>query len=144
VGPRNFALLAHRYADGEIPPVPLRAFDIPARWDALWFSHRLRIRSPNSKGEVIMSEQTNKPAAKINLYPVSSTIWRNQNAKGAFFYTAQFERSYRDEAGKWQTSSTFNAQDLLLLAKAANEAESEIRRLRAADRTSDQSEDEAA
>jgi hypothetical protein len=91
-----------------------------------------------------MSEQTNKPAAKINLYPVSSTIWRNQNAKGAFFYTAQFERSYRDEAGKWQTSSTFNAQDLLLLAKAANEAESEIRRLRAADRTSDQSEDEAA
>jgi hypothetical protein len=84
-----------------------------------------------------------KPASKLNLHPISCAIWRNQNAKGVF-YTAQFERSYRDEAGKWQTSSTFNAQDLLLLAKAASEAESEIRRLRAADRTADQSDEEAA
>ena len=84
-----------------------------------------------------------KPAAKINLYPVSAIIWKNAGPKGVF-YSVAFERSYKDDSGKWQSSSTFNAQDLLLLAKAANEAESEIRRLRAADRSSEQSEDEAA
>jgi len=89
-----------------------------------------------------MSEQ-NKPASRIQLFPVSAIIWKNAGPKGVF-YSVAFERSYKDESGKWQTSSTFNAQDLLLLAKAANEAESEIRRLRAADRNSEQSDEEAA
>ena len=86
---------------------------------------------------------TKKPAARIQLFPVSAIVWRNQTPKGVA-YSVTFERSYKDQAGKWQTSASFNASELLLLAKAANEAESEIRRLRAADRTSDQSEDEAA
>jgi hypothetical protein len=60
------------------------------------------------------------------------------------FYAVTFERSYRDDSGQWQTSSNFNQQELLLLAKAADQAESEIRRLRAEDRSSDQAEDEAA
>ena len=64
---------------------------------------------------------TKKPAAKISLYPVSAAIWRNQNQKGVF-YSVTFERSYKDDAGKWQTSSTFNASDLLLLAKVADQA----------------------
>ena len=84
-----------------------------------------------------------KPAAKINLYPVSAIIWRNPTPKGVF-YAVTFERSYRDDSGQWQTSSNFNQQELLLLAKAADQAESEIRRLRAEDRSSDQAEDEAA
>jgi hypothetical protein len=84
-----------------------------------------------------------KPAARINLHPVSAAIWRNQNQKGVF-YSVTFERSYKDDAGNWQTSSSFNAGELLLLAKAADQAESEIRRLRASDRTSELSEDEAA
>jgi hypothetical protein len=83
------------------------------------------------------------PAAKISLYPVSCAIWRNQNAKGVF-YSASFERSYKDDAGKFQTSSTFNASDLLVLSKVADLADSKIRELRASDRQSDQSEDEAA
>jgi len=89
------------------------------------------------------SEQNNKPASRIQMFPVSAIIWRNQTPK-SLAYSVTFERSYKDQAGKWQTSTSFNANELLLLAKAANEAESEIRRLRAADRTSDQSEDEAA
>jgi hypothetical protein len=86
---------------------------------------------------------TKKPAAKINLHPVSAAIWRNQNPKGVF-YSVSFERSFKDDAGKWQTSSTFNASDLLLLAKVADLAETRIRELRASDRQSEHSDEEAA
>lgn len=85
---------------------------------------------------------TKKPAAKISIHPVSAAIWRNQNQKGVF-YSVTFERSYKDDAGKWQTSSTFNANDLLLLAKVADQAHSEIVKLRVNDRQAD-TEDEAA
>lgn len=89
-----------------------------------------------------MSDQK-KPAAKVQLYPLSAAIWRNQNQKGVF-YSVTFERSYKDDAGKYQTSSTFNASDLLLLAKVADLAETKIRELRAVERQSDQADDEAA
>ena len=85
---------------------------------------------------------TKKPAAKISIHPVSAAIWRNQNQKGVF-YSVTFERSYKDDAGKWQTSSTFNTNDLLLLAKVADQAHSEIVKLRVNDRQAD-TEDEAA
>jgi hypothetical protein len=86
---------------------------------------------------------TKKPAKKINLHPVSAAIWRNQNPKGVF-YSVTFERSFKDDAGKWQTSSTFNASDLLLLAKAADLAHSDIYKLRANDRQNDQADEDAA
>ena len=89
-----------------------------------------------------MSDQK-KPAAKVTLYPVSAAIWRNQNQKGVF-YSVTFERSYKDDSGKYQTSSTFNASDLLLLAKVADQAHSEIFKLRTNDRQSDQPDEEAA
>jgi hypothetical protein len=85
---------------------------------------------------------TKKPAAKVSLHPVSAAIWRNQNPNGVF-YSVTFERSYKDDAGKWQASSTFNANDLLLLAKVADQAHSEIFKLRANDRQA-QADDEAA
>ena len=86
---------------------------------------------------------TKKPAARVTFHPVSAAIWRNQNPKGTF-YSVSFERSYKDEAGKFQTSSTFNPTDLLLLAKVADLAETRIRELRASDRQSDQADEEAA
>jgi hypothetical protein len=130
VGSRNFALHAHRCADGKIPAIPLRAFDIPASGDALCFLHRLRSCSLSTKGNTM--SDTKKPAAKVNCFPVSAAIWRNSTPKGTF-YSVTFERSYKDDSGKWQTSSTFNANDLLLLAKAADQAHSAIYSLRASD-----------
>jgi hypothetical protein len=84
-----------------------------------------------------------KPAAKVTLHPVSAAIWRNQNQSGVF-YSATFERSYKDEDGKWQRTSTFSASDLLLLAKVADQAHSEIYKLRGNDRQASQPEDDAA
>jgi len=89
-----------------------------------------------------MSENK-KPAAKINLHPVSAAIWRNQNQKGDAFYSVTFERSYKDENGKWQSSSSYSISELLLLSKIADLAHSEIYKLRANDRDAN-AEDEAA
>jgi hypothetical protein len=86
---------------------------------------------------------TNKPVAKVQLYPVTGSIWRNQTSKSAF-YSVSFERSYKDDAGKFQTSSTFNAGDLLVLSKVADLCDTKIRELRAADRQSEQADEEAA
>ena len=83
-----------------------------------------------------------KPAAKVTLYPVSAAIWRNQNEKGAF-YSVTFTRSYKDDAGNWHSSDSFNAGDLLLLAKVADLAHSRIVELRANDRNA-QPDDQAA
>lgn len=83
-----------------------------------------------------------KPAAKVTLYPVSAAIWRNQNEKGTF-YSVTFERSYKNADGNWQRSDSFNATDLLLLAKVADQAHSKIVELRAGDKQA-QPEDEAA
>jgi len=83
-----------------------------------------------------------KPAAKINLLPVSAAVWANETPKGTF-YSVTFERSYKDDDGKWHRSSSFNASDLLLLAKVADQAHSKIYELRAGDRNA-QPDDEAA
>jgi hypothetical protein len=67
----------------------------------------------------------NRPSARINLRPVSATIWRKEAGKGVF-YSVQFEKSYKDRSGKWQSTSSFEESDLLLVAKAANMAHDEI------------------
>jgi hypothetical protein len=67
----------------------------------------------------------NQPIQKINLYPVSAAIWRNETEKGVR-YSVTFEKSYKDGSGKWQSTSSFSESDLLLLAKAANKAHDEI------------------
>jgi hypothetical protein len=76
---------------------------------------------------------TKKPASKVSLYPIKAAIWRNEG-KDRAYYSATFERSYKDDAGNWKSSSSFNEGDLLLLAKAADLAHSEILKLRANDK----------
>ena len=79
-----------------------------------------------------------KPAAKVRFFPISAAVWRNENEKG-IFYSVTFERSYKDDSGKWQSSSTFNPSDLLLLAKVADVAHSQVCKLQANDRSEDES-----
>ena len=72
-----------------------------------------------------MSTTKNQPIMRVSCYPVSAAIWRNKNGNTAF-YSATFERQYKDKDGKYQTSGNFSASDLLLLAKAADLAHTEI------------------
>jgi hypothetical protein len=84
-----------------------------------------------------------KPATKVRLHPVVASIFRNDTPKG-IAYAVTFERTYIDAAGKWQSSTNFNTSELLLVAKVADLAHSEIYKLRVADRNGDQSQEEAA
>src|SRR5262249_26274704 len=81
----------------------------------------------------IMSD-SKKPVARVALHPVSAAIWKNDGTNGDAFYNVTFERRYRDDAGKWQSSASFSLNDLLVLAKVADLAHTEIHRLRANDR----------
>ena len=70
-----------------------------------------------------------KPAARINLFPITASIWRKES-DGRPFYSVSFQRSFKTESGEWHYSQSFGFRDLLLLAKAADQAHSEILRLR--------------
>ncbi len=80
-----------------------------------------------------MSENR-KPVSRVSLYPVSAAIWRNEGTNGDAFYNVTFERTYKADDGNWQSSSSFSLNDLLLLAKVADRAHSEVYKLRANDR----------
>jgi hypothetical protein len=86
---------------------------------------------------------TNRPIANVNLFPLSAAIWANKTEKGVL-YNVTLERSYKDDAGKWQSTSNLNANDMLLVAKLANLVDTKVRELRASDRQSDQADEEAA
>lgn len=103
---------------------------------------------PAFKGkETAMNAETkNQPAAKVKVGNVQVAIWRNESDSGVF-YNATVELSYRDAAGNWHNGAkSYGARELIHLAKAALLADSEIVRLKAADRaeTTDEADAEAA
>jgi hypothetical protein len=103
--------------------------------------HRLRSCSRSTKEKTPCP----KPVSKVSLYPVHAAIWRNENGKkGDAFYNVSFERSFKNEAGELQSSTSFGFGDLLTLAKVADLAHSRIVELRAGDRQAKQSEEQTA
>lgn len=68
---------------------------------------------------------TAKPAAKVIMFPITAAIWRNEK-DGRSYYSVSFQRSYKDDKGKWKNSESFGPGDLLLLAKVADAAHSQI------------------
>jgi hypothetical protein len=103
--------------------------------------HHWRTPAPAKQRKENTMSDSKKPIAKVVLYPVSAAIWRNEGTKGEAFYSVTFKRTYKDERGKYQNSVTFNAGDLLLLAKVADLAHTEISKLRAGDREAEQSDE---
>ena len=71
------------------------------------------------------TEAKNPPAAKIRVGLITASIWENKTEKG-IFHNVTFERRYRDAEGNWKSSHSYNAEDLLALAKAADLAHTKI------------------
>jgi len=71
------------------------------------------------------TEAKNPPAAKIRVGLITASIWENTNDKGTF-HNVTFERRYKDAEGNWHSSQSYNAGDLLELAKAADLAHTKI------------------
>lgn len=78
-------------------------------------------KSKTAKG----SEAGKPPVAKVRVGLITASIWERDSDKG-IFYTVSFERRYRDAEGHWQSSHSYDTQDLLAVAKAADLAHTRI------------------
>ncbi len=65
------------------------------------------------------------PVHSIRFGPLKAAIWENQTQHGPM-HNVTVSRSYRDDQGEWQESSSFGEGDLLPLAKALDAAHSWI------------------
>lgn len=87
----------------------------------------------DTESEVSMSESKSRPAHEIRFGSVKVVIWKNQTANG-HMYNVTVARIYKDN-GEWKESSGFGVDDLLVLAKALNDAFAWIHAQRAAEGT---------
>lgn len=65
------------------------------------------------------------PAKTLRLGRIKAAVWENE-AENRKFYNVTFARSYRDEQNNWHDSDSFGRDDLLLVAKVADQAHSFI------------------
>ena len=77
------------------------------------------------KTKTQQAEKANPPAAKVRVGLITASIWERQTENGVF-YNVSFERRYRDGEGNWKSSHSYDTQDLLALAKAADLAHTKI------------------
>ena len=77
------------------------------------------------KSSARQDEPKERPAKTIRYGNVRITIWRQESDRGPW-YSAVPSRTYRDQSGNWHSSGSFGVKDLLVLAKALNEAHSWI------------------
>ena len=65
-------------------------------------------------------KEKQKPVHEVRLGAVKAAIWKNQTNNGVRF-NATFTRLYKDEQ-QWKTTESYGRDDLLLLAKVADQA----------------------
>lgn len=67
----------------------------------------------------------NAPVDKIRVGLITASIWERSAPQGRF-YSVSFERRYKDAAGQYQTTHSYDTRDLLTLAKVADLAHTRI------------------
>ena len=65
-----------------------------------------------------------KPVAEVRIGRVKAAVWPNET-EGRTRHNVTFSRLYRDGA-EWKSTQSFARNDLLVLAKAADQAHSRI------------------
>lgn len=84
------------------------------------------------------NEKTNRPVERLRIGRLSASIWDNQSANDdGKFYTVTIERRYRDGEGTWKTGRSFGRDDLLGVAKLADQAHTRILALQQREAESD-------
>ena len=66
-----------------------------------------------------------RPTATVRIGTVKAAIWQNQVGDRTR-YNVTFSKRYRDAEGQWKTTHSFGRNDLLVLAKVADQAHSRI------------------
>ena len=67
-----------------------------------------------------METLTNKPVHKIRIGNVQAAVWSNEGPIG-LWHNVTFTRSFK-QGDEWKSSSSFNRDDLLVLARIATAA----------------------
>ena len=65
-----------------------------------------------------------KPVHEVRLGAIKAAVWRNETENGARF-NVTFSRLYKD-GDQWQSTDSFGRDDLLTVAKVADQAHSWI------------------
>ena len=65
-----------------------------------------------------------KPVVEVRIGPVKTAIWRNET-EGRTRHNVTFSRLYKD-GDQWKTTQSFARDDLLVLAKVADQTHSRI------------------
>jgi hypothetical protein len=76
------------------------------------------------------TETAKPPVAKLRLGLLNASIWERVTEKGTF-HNVTFERRYRDNNGERHSTHSYDASDLLALAKLADQAHSKLLEFRA-------------
>ena len=77
------------------------------------------------------TEQENKPAARnqpvhhIRMGRIGAAIWQHESENGTW-HNVTLSRSYKDANDEWKSSDSFSGDDLLVVAKVADQAHSWI------------------
>ena len=79
--------------------------------------------SASPASNVIMPNKT-KPIHEVRLGYIKAAVWRNDTEAGVR-YNVTFSRLYKDNA-QWGSTESFGRDDLLLLAKVADQTHSWI------------------
>jgi hypothetical protein len=82
---------------------------------------------PFLREEPFMAKQksTIKPVEEIRIGNVKAAIWKNDTEGGPRF-NVTFQRIYRDEQKGWRRTDGFGRDDLLVLAKVADQTHGRI------------------
>ena len=78
------------------------------------------------------AKSSNRPVHTIRYGTIQAAIWQNMVDNGNAsrpMYSVTFRRSYKD-GERWKDSASFGVDDLLTLAKAANDAHTWIHNAR--------------
>jgi hypothetical protein len=77
-----------------------------------------------------MAKKQNKiqPVEEIRIGSIKAAIWRNEGEGGPRF-NVTFQRLYRTEEGKWQSTYSFGRDDLLVLMKVADATHTRVMEL---------------
>ena len=69
----------------------------------------------------LMPKPKDKPAHEVRIASIKAAIWKNDTSNGVRFNTT-FTRIYKDkEDDQWKSTDSFGRDDLLVLAKVADE-----------------------
>jgi hypothetical protein len=86
--------------------------------------HKIMKTTPTQQTNTKMKTQPTRPTHEVRLGSVKAAVWSNPTETGVR-HNVTFSRLYKD-GDNWKSSDSFGLQDLLVVAKVADQAHSWI------------------